>query len=344
MASGVLRSFDPAFAEAVDHEVLATIRACGALARMDIAADASSGQRLRALFVRLGCGPAWAHAGSASPAVASAAAVELLHLGTLVQDDVLDRSPRRRGRPSLWVRHGEDRAIVTGDLLYALAFQCAGHVGSTIHIELAQAFEAVCAGQLAEFDAVGCPDRALVELEDTAIHKTAALFAAALVIGRRSTGDIADRRSVASLRAVGRSFGLAYQLFDDLQDVDRSNLTVGADAKAGLATSPWLLGAQRGPAPDADVAMEVRALWEGPGPAAAAERLRDELARCRSLALDALSGNEAHALGVLCRTIDHRTADLVDRNRPRHEGRLRTDRSEAVRSRTGSRPDRFGSG
>src|SRR3954464_9317846 len=86
---------------------------------------AAGGKRLRPMLVLLCAGP-----GAGEAAIRAAAAIELVHMATLVHDDVLDAAPLRRGRPTVVAQSGRDRALAVGDLLFSRAFAELGRDGS----------------------------------------------------------------------------------------------------------------------------------------------------------------------------------------------------------------------
>ena len=184
----------------------------------------SGGKRLRAVLC-LAAAEA-ARGGVGSPALAAAAAVELLHAYTLVHDDLpdMDDDAERRGKPSTHVAFGADIAILAGDALQALAFETAARAPvpaaippNRLVIELARAAgsRGVVGGQVEDLAAIECapaPD-ALRFIHE---HKTADLFRAALRMGALAAG--AAPETLAALTDYGLRFGLAFQITDDLLD------------------------------------------------------------------------------------------------------------------------------
>src|SRR4051812_49235770 len=173
----------------------------------------AGGKRLRPMLVLLCAGP-----GAGEEAISAAAAVELVHMATLVHDDVLDDAPLRRGRPTVVASSGPERALAVGDLLFARAFSelasDGDNDGSRRRIELlAGASVGLALGELAQ----------RAEAFDTAVDtesyfercrlKTARLFECACTIGR------GDPSADAALKAYGAGIGLAFQLLDDVLDV-----------------------------------------------------------------------------------------------------------------------------
>jgi len=151
-------------------------------------------------------------------AVALAASVELLHNASLVQDDLQDQSPRRRGRPAVWVRYGEPAAVGLTNRLLASAFAALARIRQPevlpnliekLHAAVAETAE----GQTAD---LARPDE-LDAVLASARRKSGPLFALALELPLLTAGYLAD---VALAHEAACDFGLGYQIFDDLDDVE----------------------------------------------------------------------------------------------------------------------------
>jgi geranylgeranyl pyrophosphate synthase len=217
-----------------------------------------------------------------------AAAIELVHLTTLVHDDIIDESPHRRGVRSTWFSHGRGRAIVAGDALFGLAFGLAAKAGPDFVGVLTRAVEDVCAGQLQELDDIGRLDRSAEQVERIAALKTGSLFAVAAALGVMSS---ASDFTVDAAWDWGLSLGVGYQLVNDLKDVDVAGGGTGHDLQAGLLTEPWLYAGgsvelrklldQARTAPTGADTLEW--LWRTPGPRLASERISQVLDRVEQL-------------------------------------------------------------
>jgi geranylgeranyl pyrophosphate synthase len=197
---------------------------------------AAGGKRLRPLLVLICAGPE-----GGAPAARGATAVELVHMATLVHDDVLDAAPLRRGLPTVVARSGRLRATATGDLLFSRAFAELSEGGRQVKL-LSEASVALALGELAQrgdaWDAEISADRYL----DRCRLKTAALFECAVLIGRGDAGGGAAERA---LRTFGLEVGLAFQLLDDVLDVtgpeERTGKARGTDLIDGTVTLPLIL-------------------------------------------------------------------------------------------------------
>lgn len=173
--------------------------------------------------------------------VAGALAVELLHVATLVHDDIIDAAPTRRGRPSVVARSGAATAIVVGDLLLARGAAAAAESAGPAAAVWARALECLAAGQLREVGLAAAPS---VEAHAEYVSlKTAELFRASAEIGALAVGASPD--VVEAHGRFGLHFGIAFQHVDDLLDVvgdpRRMGKPVGADAGNGVPTAVSLL-------------------------------------------------------------------------------------------------------
>jgi len=225
----------------------------------------AGGKRLRPLLVLLCAG-----ADGGKDALRAAAAIELVHMATLVHDDVLDDAPLRRGLPTIAATGGRGRATAVGDLLFSRAFALLAEHRQARAIELlAGASVGLARGELAQrqdaFDLETSEERYLERCR----LKTATLFECACRLGR----DEDD------LGAFGAQIGLAFQLLDDVLDVsgppERTGKARGADLLDGTVTLPLILAVQSDPSlREADL--------RGLDPAAA-EALCERIARSGAL-------------------------------------------------------------
>ena len=188
----------------------------------------TGGKRIRPLIC---LASAVAVGGKAEDARYPAAAIELLHNYTLVNDDLpaMDNDTERRGQPSVWAKFGEGNAILVGDALQALAFKAVANAPrnvAEIVAALGAAGVGVVQGQVEDLKREGGTDGAsggpaplpmdLVNFVYT--HKTADLFVAAATMGGYAGGG--DAASVEKLRTFALNLGLAFQYEDDLLDGD----------------------------------------------------------------------------------------------------------------------------
>ncbi|MGN6201644.1 MAG: polyprenyl synthetase family protein [Solirubrobacterales bacterium] len=197
----------------------------------------AGGKRLRPMLVLLCAGP-----DGGEMAVRAGAAIELVHMATLVHDDVLDDAPLRRGLPTVAATSGRDRAVATGDLLFSRAFGLLGDAGDARSVALlADASVALARGELAQrrdaFDLGVSEERYLERCR----LKTARLFECACLLGRDEP----------RLREFGAGIGLAFQLLDDVLDVsgppERTGKARGTDLLDGTITLPLIEAAKSEP-------------------------------------------------------------------------------------------------
>ncbi|MCS7082143.1 MAG: polyprenyl synthetase family protein [Bacteroidetes bacterium] len=222
----------------------------------------AGGKRLRPLLLLLACE---ACGGRAEQALPAAVAMELFHTFTLVHDDIMDRSPTRRGRPTVHVRWGLEAAILTGDLLMGTSYFELSRVPETdIRPLLACLHEVMlrlCEGQTLDKQFETRQDVSPHEYWDMVDRKTGALLAGALEIGARLGS--ASEAQIVLFRAIGRALGRAFQLQDDWLDLaaDPENWgkPIGQDVLEGKRTY-LLLSALERAAEEADRRLLRRVL------------------------------------------------------------------------------------
>ena len=169
----------------------------------------------------------------------AAAAIELIHVYSLVHDDLpcMDDDVLRRGKPTVHVEFDEATALLVGDSLQSMAFQLLAHypLASDLHKQLemvtllavAAGSRGMAGGQALDLAAVGS-SLSLPELELMHIHKTGALIRAAVLLGALC-GDLREAQT-AELDHFAKCIGLAYQVVDDVLDAEASTVTLGKTA------------------------------------------------------------------------------------------------------------------
>ena len=233
----------------------------------------AGGKRLRPLLVLL-CGGSQ----GGEEAVRAATAVELVHMATLVHDDVLDEAPLRRGRPTVAATSGPAAATATGDLLFSRAFALLAEAGDVEQVRLlSEASVALAEGELAqrhdEFDTSIDKERYMYRCR----LKTGRLFECACRMGWIASAGAGA--GLEELRSFGSSIGLAFQLLDDVLDVtgpvERTGKARGTDLLDGTVTLPLIVALRRDP----ELAgVELRGLGE-----AEAEQICDRIAATGAL-------------------------------------------------------------
>src|ERR1700722_3169341 len=220
----------------------------------------AGGKRFRPLFTVLSAqlGP---RPDSDEVAIAGAV-IELVHLATLYHDDVMDEAQVRRGAPSANVRWGNNVAILAGDYLFATASRLVSRLGPDAVRIIAETFAQLVTGQMRESQgAANAPDPIQHYLK--VVHeKTACLIGAAGQFGAKFSG--ADEDQIQRLSRLGGIVGTAFQISDDIIDIDsdpdESGKVPGTDLREGVHTLP-VLYALRDAGPDGD---RLRQLLSGP--------------------------------------------------------------------------------
>ena len=212
------------------------------------------GKRIRPMLVYAACE---ATGGALESADACAAAVEIVHAYSLIHDDLpaMDDDALRRGRPTCHVAFGEATAILAGDALQALAFELvasdpATRAGDGARVAMLARLASACGsrgmagGQALDLDAVG-ETLAPTALERMHVLKTGALIRASVALGALASGS-ASHDVRAALERYGHCVGLAFQIRDDVLDVEGETDAIGkqqgADAARGKPTYPAILG------------------------------------------------------------------------------------------------------
>ena len=195
------------------------------------------GKQLRPAFVGLCAGSV----GSiVEDHVTIAVLLEMIHLATLVHDDIMDGAVVRRGRPTVGARWGNHVAVLLGDCLFAHAMRvAAGLQKADISKSLAEASNAVCSGEILQTNRRRRWDLPRSEYLRMVEMKTAELFAVAAELGARHAGG--TEAQVTALRDYARAAGTAYQIYDDCLDLYGSESLVGKSLGTDLATGKLTL-------------------------------------------------------------------------------------------------------
>ena len=177
------------------------------------------------------------------PVLRAAAAVELLHMATLVHDDVLDSAELRRGRPTIAHAYGVETAVSAGNYLLARAFQELVGAGDPAAVDLLSATAVgLSEGEVLQRDDAYRTTVTQAEYELRCERKTADLFAAACRLGAMLSGGA--EQVAAAVAAYGRLIGLAFQVFDDILDCSGDEASTGkrpgADVRDGTITLPLI--------------------------------------------------------------------------------------------------------
>ncbi|MGI8795770.1 MAG: polyprenyl synthetase family protein [Acidimicrobiia bacterium] len=200
----------------------------------------AGGKRVRPT---LALGAAYAATDADGPATAEAVtgavAVELVHLGSLYHDDVIDEAETRRGVPSVNARWSNIVAILSGDFLLARASSLAASLGADVAGLLADTIGELCRGQVLELQHLFDVDRSEEGYASAIEGKTASLFAASCRIGGMVTG--ADEPGLDALTRYGHHLGLCFQIVDDVLDITATDDALGKPAGQDLVEGVYTL-------------------------------------------------------------------------------------------------------
>ncbi|MBU0479599.1 MAG: polyprenyl synthetase family protein [Proteobacteria bacterium] len=180
---------------------------------------------------------------------------EYLHAASLLHDDVIDRSEKRRGSPTANAVYGTSSVILAGDFLHARAMTLAGTVGGRECVAIVgRATEAMVEAEFLQMQAAGRVDTSEEIYFQVVSGKTGALIAAACECGAvLAGGDDQDRQAI---RTYGKNIGLAFQIVDDLLDYlgdpAKTGKTIGNDLAEGKMTLPLIYACSNGSQSDKD--------------------------------------------------------------------------------------------
>ena len=223
----------------------------------------TSGKRIRPALVFLS---GWRESDGAARAVQPelvrvAAVVELVHLATLVHDDIMDEADVRRNRRTASREYGATAAVLLGDALFAHALHLATEFPTTeICAAVSESTRRVCAGEIVQTLRRGSTNITRADYQRIVDLKTAELFRVSCFLGARLAGFPPEFVDAAS--RFGRHLGIAYQIYDDLVDFfgeeKRIGKTLGTDLASGKLTLPLLTLLERLPVTEASaLASEI---------------------------------------------------------------------------------------
>jgi geranylgeranyl pyrophosphate synthase len=204
----------------------------GLVGRVGAESVHAGGKRLRPVLIHL-------VSEDAERALVCSVAIELVHTATLVHDDLIDRAPMRRGRPTAWHEHGDAAARTTGDYLFARGFSQLAGAGDLEGVRiLSQACLALARGEALQRQQQHRPDTPVEAYLERIELKTGKLFEAACLLGSRDP----------QLGRFGLLLGTAFQIADDILDCTGDTLETGkvpgTDLREGTPTLPLLLAAR----------------------------------------------------------------------------------------------------
>ncbi len=236
----------------------------------------SGGKRLRPLFTIL-----FAMLGSSyhsKQTLLTAAAIETMHMATLIHDDTIDNAMQRRGIDTTFAKHGIHTAVYTGDWMLVKSLQLLSRTNDETSVQsdllhmLAQSMEGVCDGELSQYYGRGAIP-SISTYYSRIKGKTASMFIASCVAGAK-IAELPDPQ-VTAAKDFGENFGMAFQIIDDLIDVESTLEIAGKpvknDLNEGIITLPVLLACKE----SKDFRAIVRSFLHHPTRAALAQ-IRDE--------------------------------------------------------------------
>ena len=249
----------------------------------------AGGKRFRPLFTvlsaQLGPQP------DADAVTIAGAVIELVHLATLYHDDVMDEAQVRRGAPSANLRWGNNVAILAGDYLFATASRLVSRLGPDAVRIIAETFAQLVTGQMRETQGAAHAADPIAHYLRVVHEKTACLIGAAGRFGAMFSG--AEEDQIVRLSRLGDIVGTAFQISDDIIDIDsdpdESGKLPGTDLREGVHTLP-VLYALHDSGPDAD---RLRELLAGP--------VEDDEALAEALTLLRASDGMAEAKATVAR-------------------------------------------
>jgi heptaprenyl diphosphate synthase len=184
--------------------------------------------------------------GASDDVITGGAAVELVHLGSLYHDDVIDEAETRRGVPSVNARWSNIVAILAGDYLLAQASSLAASLGADVAALLASTIGELCRGQVLELQYLYDTERSEDSYLSAIEGKTSSLMATACRVGGMVSNVSAD--TLDGLTQFGQHLGMCFQIVDDVLDVTRTESElgkpVGNDVLEGVYTLPVIYALQ----------------------------------------------------------------------------------------------------
>lgn len=190
-------------------------------------------------FAKLGGNDDW----NSAKLIKIASSLEILHMATLIHDDVIDDSPKRRGAPSIQKAFGKDTAVYSGDLLFTVFFDLLVETmeGSPYLATNAQAMRKILVGELGQMDN-RYQQQSLLSYYRNINGKTATLFSLAAQEGAHFGG--ADAKTVHLAKHIGQNIGITFQILDDILDYTTNkklNKPILEDLATGVYSLPLLL-------------------------------------------------------------------------------------------------------
>lgn len=174
-----------------------------------------------------------------------AAVMEMLHMATLVHDDIIDEASLRRGKETMQHKYGKHFAVYVGDYILCVCFNLLAKTNSANNIQIdARSMGRICIGEVEQFYSRFNKKVNIREYLKRISYKTAELFSLSFYVG--ALDGKCDERLAKKLSYIGHNIGMAFQIIDDLLDYFGEEESVGkpvcSDLKQGLYTLPVIYG------------------------------------------------------------------------------------------------------
>lgn len=177
-----------------------------------------------------------------------AAVLEMLHMATLVHDDIVDDSKLRRGTETIQAKYGKDYAVYIGDFLFCRCFKILSEHSTLKNIKVdSNVMSKICMGEIEQFSSKYNKQVSVRKYLKRISAKTAELFALSFYSG--ATGSGCDNKLCRKLSNIGHNIGMAFQIIDDILDYTGNEIiigkSIGNDIKQGIYTLPLIYALER---------------------------------------------------------------------------------------------------
>jgi heptaprenyl diphosphate synthase len=180
---------------------------------------------------------------------ALAASLEMIHMATLIHDDIIDDAKLRRGKNTIQHKYGKNFAVYIGDFLFCVCFKLLSNTSSMKNISIdTHSMSRICIGEIEQYSSKFNYNISVRQYLKRISAKTAELFALSFYTGAAETG--CSRMLTAKLASIGHNLGMAFQIIDDVLDYTGDDVTVGKttsnDIKQGIFTLPIIYALESG--------------------------------------------------------------------------------------------------
>lgn len=177
-----------------------------------------------------------------------AAVVEMLHMATLIHDDIIDDAPLRRGDETIQSKYGKNYAVFMGDYLFSKCFMLVSDGTSIENLKkISKIIARICIGEIEQFSQKFSRSVSINKYLKRIAAKTAALFSLSFYIGASESG--CSEKFCKNIGKAGYNLGMAFQIIDDILDFSSDELVIGKpvgnDLKEGIFTLPLIYALQR---------------------------------------------------------------------------------------------------